>query len=35
MAILGLMLASTPGLGAEVVKLPHPSDKGTMSIEAL
>jgi SagB-type dehydrogenase family enzyme len=33
MAILGLMLASTPGLGAELVKLPPPSHKGTMSVE--
>ncbi len=33
MAILGLMLASTPGLGAEVVKLPPPAPKGAMSVE--
>ena len=33
MAILGLMLASTPGLGAEVVKLPPPASKGAMSVE--
>ena len=33
MAILGLMLASTPGLGAEVVKLPPPAFKGAMSVE--
>ncbi|MCX5892784.1 MAG: SagB/ThcOx family dehydrogenase [Deltaproteobacteria bacterium] len=33
MAILGLMLASTPGLGAEVVKLPPPAHKGAMSVE--
>jgi SagB-type dehydrogenase family enzyme len=33
MLILGLMLASTPGLGAEVVKLPPAATKGAMSVE--
>jgi SagB-type dehydrogenase family enzyme len=33
MLILGLLFASTPGLGAELVKLPSPSYKGAMSVE--
>jgi SagB-type dehydrogenase family enzyme len=33
MAILGLMFASTPGLGAEVVKLPLAAHQGAMSVE--
>ncbi len=33
MLILGLMFASTPGLGTEVVKLPPPAHRGAMSVE--
>lgn len=34
MVILGLLMTNSPGLGAEVVKLPPPSYKGAMSVEA-
>ena len=33
MVIVGLMFTSAPSLGAELVKLPPPSYKGTMSVE--
>jgi SagB-type dehydrogenase family enzyme len=33
MVILGLLMTNSPGLGAEVVKLPPPSYKGTWSVE--
>jgi SagB-type dehydrogenase family enzyme len=33
MAIIGLMLAATPGMGVEVVKLPPAAAKGAMSVE--
>ncbi len=34
MAIMGLMFASNPGLGAGVVKLPPPAHQDAMSVEA-
>jgi SagB-type dehydrogenase family enzyme len=33
MVIMGLIMTAAPGLGAEVVKLPPPVYKGTMSVE--
>ncbi len=33
MVILGLLMTNSPGLGAEVVKLPPPSYNGTWSVE--